>query len=738
MEGYTQADRFIQVKTPLGEDVLILEAFSGREALSEIFTYRLDVLSVRGDIAPDEIVGKNISFLVYTGDEDRFFNGHVQRIIGGESVGGQLRRYYLDVVPWLWFLTRTTDCRIFQNKSAPAIIEQIFGDLGFSDYKLDLQGNHPDREYCVQYRESDYAFVARLMEEEGMFYFFTHEEGKHTLTIADHKATHKSCPEKEIEVNQGSLEEDHISHWEHRWEYRTGKWAQTDYNFKKSTTNLMTKTNTLVEVPTVDKYEAYEYPGLYYVKGDGDALTKLRMEMDETAFDTVSAASTCRTLYAGGKFTIKKHPTPQEDGGTWTITGIEHHAHCPAQVSGGARGEQSYDNAFTCIPDSVVFRPPLATPKPVVYGLQTAVVTGPAGEEIYPDEFGRVKVQFHWDREGQTDEKTTIWIRVAHHIAGKNWGFHGLPRIGQEVVVAFEEGDPDRPLIIGSVYNDQHMPPYAYPGNKTRSGYQSRSSKGGSGSNFNEFRIEDKKGEEEIYVHAEKDMNRVVENNDTLKVGFEKADAGDQTIDINNDRTETVGHDETITIGNDRTEDVGNNETITIGNDRTEHVKNNEKITIDGNRTEKVVKDETITIDGQRTETVAKDETITINGQRKETVAKDETITINGARTETVAKNETITINAARTEEVAKAENVKIGDNRIHKIAKDDVLDVGKKLTVKAGDQIALSTGSASITMKKDGTITIDGKDITIKGSGKITVKASKDLVLKGRKILEN
>ena len=723
MEGYTQADRFIRVETPLGDDVMLLEAFSGREAVSELFNYRLDVLSVRPDIAPDEIVGKAISFLVLAADgSDRYFNGHVQGIAGGESEGGQLRRYHLDVVPWLWFLTRTTDCRIFQEQSAPDIIEQIFGDLGFSDYKLDLQGDHPSREYCVQYRESDFAFVSRLMEEEGIFYFFNHEQGKHTLVLADHKATHKFCPEKEIQYNRGSLHEAHISHWEHRWEFRTGKWAQTDYNFKTPSTNLMTKTSTLVKVPKVDKYEAYEFPGLYTVKGDGDGLTKLRMEMEEAGFDTVSAASTCRSLHAGGKFTLAKHATPQEEGGTWVITTIEHHASCPIQIAGGARGEQSYDNAFTCIPDSVVYRPTLRTPKPVVHGLQTAVVTGPAGEEIYPDEYGRVKVQFHWDLEGQKDENTSIWIRVAHHVAGRGWGFHGLPRIGQEVVVAFEEGDPDRPLVIGSVYNDENMPPYGYPGNMTRTGYQSRSSKGGSAANFNEIRFEDKMGSEEVYVHAEKDMNRVVENNDTLKVGFEKADAGDQTIDINNDRTETVGHDETIHIKNDRTENVDNNETITIGVDRTEHVKNNEKITIDGNRTEKVVKDETITIDGQRTETVAKNETITINGARTENVAKDETITISGAR----------------TEQVTKAESVTVSDARSHSVGKDDSLSVGKNLSMTAGDSITLRTGSASISMKKDGTITIQGKDITVKGSGKIMVKASSTVTIKGSKILEN
>ena len=707
MEGYTQADRFIRVETPLGEDVLLLEAFAGREAVSELFSYRLDVLSVRGDIAPDEIVGKNISFLVHTADEtDRYFNGHVQGVSAAESEGGQLRRYYLDVVPWLWFLTQTTDCRIFQEMTAPDIIEQIFGDLGFSDYRLDLQGNHPSREYCVQYRESDFAFVSRLMQEEGIFYFFTHEQGKHTLVLADHKATHKFCPEKEIQFNRGALNEDHISHWEHRWEFRTGKWAQTDYNFKTPSTSLMTKTSTLVTVPKVDKYEAYEYPGLYTVKGDGDALTKLRMEQDEANFDTVSAASTCRSLYAGGKFTLSKHATPEEEGGTWMITGIEHHASCPIQLAGGSRGEQSYDNAFTCMPDDVVFRPALNTPKPVLHGLQTAVVTGPSGEEIHTDEFGRVKVQFHWDREGQHDDKTTIWMRVAHHIAGKGWGFHGLPRIGQEVIIAFEEGDPDRPMVIGSVYNDENMPPYEYPGHKTRTGFQSRSTKEGSPSNFNEFRIEDKKGEEEIYVHAEKDMNRVVENNDTLRVGFDKEDPGDQTIEIFHNRTESVGNDESTTIGNDRTEDVGRHETITIGENRTEDVGKNETISIAEDRTESVGQNEKISVGQNRTEDVGKDETITISQNRKETVAKDET--------------------------------VDIGQDRTHQVGKNDMLQVGKNMFVQAGDQIVLKTGRSSITMKKDGTITIKGKDISIQGSGKIQIKATQALILKGQKIQEN
>jgi type VI secretion system secreted protein VgrG len=328
----------------------------------------------------------------------------------------------------------------------------------------------------------------------------------------------------------------------------------------------------------------------------------------------------------------------------------------------------------------------------LVSGVQTAVVVGPSGEEIFCDEFGRVKVQFHWDREGKKDEKSSCWIRVSHNIAGKQWGFVILPRMGQEVVVDFEEGDPDRPLIVGMVYNAEQMPPYTLPDNKTQSGFKSRSSKGGSPANFNEIRFEDKKGSEQVFIHAEKN----------------------QDIEVENDETHWVGHDRTKTIDND--------ETTHVKHDRTETVDNNETITIHGARKEEVDKNETITIHGARTETVDKDEKITIHGGRTEVVDKNESISIGGSRKETVSKDESVSIQGARS----------------HNVTKDDTLAVGKNLSVTAADSISLTTGKASIVMKKDGTITISGKDITITGKGKIIGKASKDMVLKGKKILQN
>jgi type VI secretion system secreted protein VgrG len=329
-----------------------------------------------------------------------------------------------------------------------------------------------------------------------------------------------------------------------------------------------------------------------------------------------------------------------------------------------------------------------------VQGPQTAMVVGPAGDEIYTDKYGRVKVVFHWDRRGQEkkDENSSCWIRVSSPWAGKAWGGIAIPRIGQEVIVDFLEGDPDQPIITGRVYNAEQPVPYELPANMTQTGIKSRSSKSGTPDNFNEIRFEDKKGEEQVFIHAEKNQDIEVEKDETHWVGH--------------DRTKTIDNDETTHVKHDRTETVDNNETITIGNNRTESVQ--------------------------------KDESITIGKNRSESVGENETVSISGKRALTVDKAESISIGDSRTDQISKNEDVSIGKNRQVSVGENDSLQVGKKLVLDAGDQITIQTGSASITMKKDGTISIKGKDITIDGSGKINVKASSDVVIKGSKVSQN
>jgi type VI secretion system secreted protein VgrG len=602
---YTQDNHPIEITTPLGKDVLLLTGFSGREEMSRLFSYQLDLLSPKDTIAAKDLVGKKVTWTVKRSPPPhRYFNGYVSRFLTGRQVVHGLRQYQIEVVPWLWFLTRNANCRIFQNKTATEIIEQIFQDRGFSDYELKTQATYPKLEYCVQYRETDFNFVSRLMEQYGIFYFFVHENGSHTLTLADKKTAYKDClaPDKEVEYTVGTHRPSHVNQWEHHYEFHPGKWTQTDYNFETPSTDLKTTISTVVNLPDNKKYEIYDYPAGYKTKNDVGADTRVRMEEEEVPVDVIKGGGTCPNFSPGYKFTLKKHTSPSEQG-TYVITAVQQAIVDASYLTGGGPALE-YGNTFTCIPDKVPFRPARITPRPRVQGPQTAVVVGPKGEEIYTDKYGRVKVQFFWDREGKKDENSSCWIRVAENWAGKNWGFVFNPRIGQEVIVDFLEGDPDRPIITGRVYNAEQMPPYDLPANQTQSVVKTRSSKNGSTDNFNELRFEDKKDSEEIYFHAEKDFNRVVENNDTLKVGSDKAKDGSQTIEIWKDRTETVKTgNETITIekGN-RTETVKEgNETITIE-------KGNREVTIStGNDTLTIKKgNQTVTLNMGKSTTEAK------------------------------------------------------------------------------------------------------------------------------------
>ena len=612
MAKYTQANHSLAVSTPLGADVLLLAAFTGQEEMSRLFAYQLDMLSEKDDVAPADIVGKPVSWTVQpVGGTARVFSGVVSRFGAGGSNLQKLRAYRAEVVPWLWFLTLTSDCRIFQNKSAKDIIEQVFKDLGFTQYEFSLRTAPPKLDYCVQYRESDFAFVSRLLEENGIFYFFRHEKDKHTLVLSDQKAAYKDCVEKSVDFAGDASAPRHVTAWDHQYTFRPGKCSQTDYNFETPSTSLMTSTTTIVKLPGNDKYEMYDYPGLYMKKPDGDSSAKVHMEEAEVDFDVVTGASTCSSFTPGGKFTLKTHDSASERGKSVVVTAIRHSA-SDDTYHAGAGAKQEYRNDFTCIPDSVTFRPARLTPKPIVQGPQSAVVVGKKGEEIYVDKYGRVKVQFFWDRLGKKDENSSCWVRVAENWAGKNWGTVFLPRIGQEVLVDFLEGNPDRPIITGRFYNAEQMPPYELPTNQTVSVVKTRSSKGGGTDDFNELRFEDKKSSEEIYFHAQKDFNRVVENNDDLKVGSSKADDGSQTIEIYKDRTETVKTgDEKVTIEKGkRTHTVQQDEKLEVkqgnrtvlvdtGNDSHEVKQGNRAVLVDtGNDTHEIKQgNRTVTID---------------------------------------------------------------------------------------------------------------------------------------------
>jgi len=705
----TQENRPYKVTTPLGEDHLVFHSMSASESLGRLFEYEIELLSSDAEIPLEKMLGKNVTvrYLRYD-NEIRYFNGYVSRF-SQTGIHGELYTYQATLRPWFWFLTRTSDCRIFQEMTVPDIIKEVFKGNGFSEFEDLLSGSYRNWDYCVQYRETDFNFVSRLMEQEGIYYYFKHEDGKHTLVLADSISAHDTVPGYE-EVPYYPYEEtsrrerDYIHEWRTTQEIQPGIYALNDFDFKKPKASLQVKS--LIERSHEQAgFEIYDYPGEFYETSDGELYARARIEERQAMYEVTRGRGNVAGLDSGSLFKLTNYGRDDQNR-EYLVTSTNYEL--------GPQEYESHDSAneglFLCelvaIDSQQPFRSPRTTPKPVVQGPQTAIVVGKSGEEIWTDEYGRVKVQFHWDRYGKSDENSSCWVRVAQIWAGKGWGGMYIPRIGQEVIVEFLEGDPDRPIITGRVYNQVNMPPYGLPGEKTKSTIKSNSSKGGGGSN--EFRYEDKKGSEEIYLHGQKDW----------------------TIAIENDKNQTVGHDETLAVGNNRDKSVGNDQTEAIGNNKT--------ITVGSNHTETIASNKTMSVGSNHSEQIGSNMTITVGANLTETVAINVAETIGAAKELTIGAGYAETVGAEKAVTVGKDETTNIGSNQSTNVGKDGSLNVGKNLVIEAGDSIVIKTGKAQIAMKKDGTITIQGKDITLKGSGGIDVKASKNVVVKGQKILQN
>jgi type VI secretion system secreted protein VgrG len=551
----TQIDRPFRIKTPLGDDALLLDRFDGYERLSEPFRFVLRLLSPDPNIDMQALLTKPavVSFNL-SEESERHVHGHIRNIKLLEYGEDGMAAYEAEIVPWLWFLHYFSDCRIFQNKTVPNIIEQVFKDRGFSDYHLKLQGSFPQREYVVQYRETDFNFVSRLLEDEGIFYYFEQSQDKHTLVLANDKSATLPCPNKQqaryLAATGSNQPEDTVISLETEFRMHTGTASLADYDFEKPGTSLFaTLAGNL-------RGEDYDYPGKYKTKDDGARYARIRLEEREVALNTVRGASNCMGFECGYKFALTEHFRDSANT-AYTLTALEHHAR-NASYRGGHQDPFEYANRFEAIPSSVPYRPPRLSRKPAIHGSQTALVVGKAGEEIWTDKYGRVKVQFFWDRQGTYDENSSCWIRVAQGWAGRRWGAIHIPRIGQEVVVSFLEGDPDRPIIAGSVYNADHMAPYALPDEQTKSALKSMSSKGGGG--FNELRFEDKKGSEQIFLHGEKDID----------------------IRIKNERREWIGRDRHLIVARDKLEQVKRDSQLNIVRDRIQKIGRDHHLEIAG------------------------------------------------------------------------------------------------------------------------------------------------------------
>lgn len=573
MIAYQQAARPVRIHTPLGPDAFTVTGYQGEEFVSGLFLYRVELRSAIAAADLRQLTGKGMCLEIgLAGGESRFVHGIAGRFAQtGADAGAAL--YSAELRPWLWLLTMTGDCRIFQNRSTPEILSEVFTGHGFPSFTERLQGSYAAREYCVQYNESSFAFVSRLMEEEGIFYFFEHSLQEHTLVLAD-SATGWGRPPgtgkarvagPEMEWNR----DDAILECAIEQAVTSGEAAANDYNFETPSTNLLAHTSSEGAERSV-----YGYPGRYRVQGDGEARTGVRLESYEAGARILRGSGTCRGLAAGAKFTVEGHA--RADANTAWI---------PTRLA--MKGTQvDHTNSFEAIPYDIRYRPPCRTPRPAIAGTQTAKVTGKSGEEIWTDNYGRVKVKFHWDRSPSRDESSSCWIRVAQGWAGKNWGSFFLPRIGQEVVVSFLDGDPDRPLVTGCVYNAEQTTPYGLPAAQTRSTVKSNSSKGGGG--WNEVRFEDKAGEEELYLRAQKNMTVEVLDSQSVTVGNQRSavirNKDDLlTVQKGNRTIEVSAGNEKHTVKGTRTLEIGGNEKHTNDADYTGQVKGTYTLHVDGN-----------------------------------------------------------------------------------------------------------------------------------------------------------
>ena len=580
----TQKNRRLGFKTEQGDDALLVTHVTINEQLGRLFKIEVELAAEDTALDFNSLVGSSATVWLERPDGNkRYFNGLISRF-AQPSHEGRLACYRATLVPWLWFLTRASDCRIFQNKTATDIIEDVFKAQGFDAYKLDLSGTYREREYCVQYRESDFNFVSRLMEQEGIYYYFEHEDGKHTLVLTDAASSHSayesySSMNYRPSAHPGEGDAESITDWVMEVEVQTGAYVTGEFNFKTPNAPIVTNDSISRSHP-YSSLEVFDYPGEFDVREEGEAYAKRRIEELQAQHEIIHGQATSRGIAAGYKFSLEGHPRKDQNE-SYLVTGATFKLNSGEFESGAKpKNEEFYTCNFTAMPAAEQFRSTRHARKTPISGPQTAMVVGTSGEEVDTDEHGRVKVQFHWDRQGQSDENSSCWVRVSHPSAGKGWGGISLPRIGQEVIVEFLEGDPDRPIITGRVYNANATVPYALPDNKTVSTFMSNSSKGGDG--YNEFRFEDKKDSEKIYLHGEKDHDARIKNDTKEWIG------NDRHLIVKKDQLEKVEGDHHSEVTGEARLKVGGKFGETITGDHLAAVKGADNLAVTGDQKVKV------------------------------------------------------------------------------------------------------------------------------------------------------
>ncbi len=543
---YTQADRMMAVSTRLGTDVLLLDGLDVDEMVNGLFSFRATVKSQRDDLAAADLIGSTADFSLRLKDGGtRWWNGLVTELHEGPLTSRGTRSYALTLRPKLWLLSQTSDCRIFQDTSSIDVIETLCSENGITDLQIRVIGVPVVLDYSVQWNETDLEYMLRRMQQDGYFYYHVHEQGKHTLFVTDHQSMYLPPAEPAVRFALGSPAEDHITGWRRSFAFTPGRRSARDWNFLSMQAPSDTET-TLDPVPGNAAAELYEYPGLFPDTSGAEQAMRARIQTSETAYETVEGASTVRDLAPGAAFQSQDVAVPGNRFDPQVVLSIRHSLRDPTYETTGER--PSYANTFTAMPAKTPATPRRTVPRPVIVGQQIALIAGPSGEEIYTEQFGRVKLTFPWDRRAKGDGSDTCWVRVGQPWAGTSWGYQVIPRIGMEALISYQEGDPDRPFVMALVPDPKNPVPYTLPDNKTRMVVRSNSYKS---TGYNEMTFEDATGAENQFFHASKDQTNNVVNNRTKSIGVNEANA--------------IGQNQSTTVGQNATTEVGGSMNVSVG-----------------------------------------------------------------------------------------------------------------------------------------------------------------------------
>ncbi|MDN7873888.1 type VI secretion system tip protein VgrG [Burkholderia aenigmatica] len=709
-------NRVFTLDSPHG-DALKFHTLDGSDELGRLFEFRIEALADSHSLSLKDMLGKPVTVRIEQQDlSTRYLNGIVAR---ASLAGRRAERYYgyeLIVRPWLWLATRRSDCRIFQNKTVPEIVQEVLSTYGFP-IENHLAESYVPRDYCVQYNETDAAFVSRLMEFEGIYFWFRHAEDTHTLMLGDAMSSHTVLPGYEtipyIARDRTAIaDEEHIDGWLPAQEVSVGRHQTTDYDYTKPRADLLSQ-KVDPRGHDHDSFASFEWPGGYRDDAPGAHYSRVRLEEQQAEHERANADTDVRGVAPGYLFTLEHCPRADQNR-EYLIVRCQYRFQENAYASDQGAEAVVHQTMMLVQPSSLPYRSPRDTPRPRTNGPQTATVVGPPGEEIWTDQYGRVKLQFRWDRYGQSNQDSSCWVRVSSPWAGGGFGGVQIPRVGDEVVVDFLNGDPDEPIVTGRVYNGEKMPPWGLPGSATQSGLLSRSSPGGTTDHANAFRFEDKKGAEQLWMHAERNFDAETEADHSLSVG--------------NNHTHTVGNDETMQVKNNRQRSVGQNETVNIGKSRVAQIGVDETHGVGGNRTRTVGKNETVTISANRDATIGGVHTETVVKGKTETIGEAKTLNV-GKMYQTTSQDMKTLVASAHTEEIgtrtstiAKAHTHTVGGEHTVNVGANHTTNVQHQVTVNAGDQLSLVCGNSSIVMKSDGTITIQGVNVTSTGTNSHSV----------------